>query len=91
MITVELAWERRKDVEGVTAKQHLSADSCGHRRTGRPNLDWLDCMMDALRSDGVRNCRRREEDPEKRWKAASTEEIKAHPAFVSRCYIMVLE
>ena len=35
--------------------------------------------------------REEREDPYKRRKAASKEEVKAHPGMVSRCYIMVLE
>ena len=59
MVTAELAWTCNKDREAAITKRHLSAESCGHR-TGRPKLDWLDFMTDALTSFGVRNSRRRE-------------------------------
>jgi len=59
MITAESAWASHKDCEAV-AKRHLSAESCGYRRTGRPKLDWLDLTTDDLTSVCVRNSRSRE-------------------------------
>jgi len=54
------SWSGSGLISASVAKRHLPAESCDHRRTGRPKLDCLDFMTDVLTGVGVRNSRSRE-------------------------------